>query len=144
MEADQLEPLRVLIVEDELLIAMELERLVREAGHEPVGAAADAGQALRLARDARPELALVDLNLRDGRTGPEIVRALARDLGVAGLFVTASRGSVPADFAGALGVLGKPLDEGRLAPALRWAAARLRGGDAVPPPEGLELAPPAR
>src|SRR4028119_774104 len=83
----RLGPLRVLIVEDEALLAMQVECLLLEAGHEPVGHALDSGEALTLARALSPDLALVDVHLRDGLTGVEVMRALTRDHGTAGVFV---------------------------------------------------------
>ncbi|MGE0725779.1 MAG: response regulator, partial [Alphaproteobacteria bacterium] len=60
---------RILIVEDEILVAMELEYILREAGHDVAGIAADTSSVGRLAAPDI-DLALVDLNLRDGVTGP--------------------------------------------------------------------------
>ncbi|MBN9067764.1 MAG: response regulator, partial [Rhizobiales bacterium] len=63
------EPLKVLIVEDEVLLAIDLESHLEALGQEIVGLAGDATQALALADVEHPDLALVDINLRDGRTG---------------------------------------------------------------------------
>ncbi len=139
-------PLRVLVVEDEALLAMQIEQLLLEAGHEPVGHALEASEALEIARDARPDLALVDIHLRDGLTGPEIMRALTRDHGAAGLFLTANRRLVPADFAGAVGVIAKPFSEHAFLQALGFVARHLRQGSrraAWRTPTSLELAPGA-
>ena len=57
---------RVLIVEDELLIALDLQDTLEDDGHEVVGIARDMATALSHAQDA--SVALVDLNLTDGRT----------------------------------------------------------------------------
>ena len=64
--------MRVLIVEDEALVALELEELLLDEGFEVVGSAANAAQAIDLGRRHRPDLALLDLNLADGLTGPRI------------------------------------------------------------------------
>ncbi len=72
---------RVLICEDEPLIALDLEGMVYDAGHEPVGPARTYSEALELAETARPGVAIVDLNLADGITGAGVARALA-DRGV--------------------------------------------------------------
>jgi DNA-binding NarL/FixJ family response regulator len=58
------EPLRVLIVEDEVLLAINLESHLEALGQEIVGLAGDATQALALADVEHPDLALVDINLR--------------------------------------------------------------------------------
>lgn len=141
---DDTEPLRVLIVEDEALLAMQVEQLVLEAGHEPVGHAMDAREAFALARSERPDLALVDINLRDGLSGTEVMRRLTGEFGVAGLFLTANRRLVPADFAGAVGVIAKPFSENAFVQALRFVTPRLRGRErSHPAPASLELAPGA-
>ena len=51
------DPLRVLIVEDEALLALQIELLLLEAGHEPVGHAMDCEEAIELARETHPDLA---------------------------------------------------------------------------------------
>ena len=138
-------PLRVLIVEDEALLAMQVECLLLEAGHEPVGHALDSAEALALAGAVRPDLALVDVHLRDGLTGVEVMRTLTRDHGIAGVFVTANLRLVPSDFAGALAAISKPFSETAFQQALRYLTRRLRG--AAPPsperspPPSLALAP---
>ena len=68
--------LRVLIVEDEALVAAELEWLVLDAGHEPVGSAVAGDEAAALAGATQPDLALVDVNLGDGPTGGSAARGL--------------------------------------------------------------------
>lgn len=98
-----------MIVEDEVLVAMDLEASLCEAGHEVVGTAADAETAFRLARE-QPQFAFVDVNLRDGDTGPEIARRLAHDFGVRVVFLTANPLSVIGRSTGAFGVLPKPFD----------------------------------
>jgi PAS domain S-box-containing protein len=59
--------LRVLIVEDEPLLAMELGTEIEEAGAETIGPASSCAQALELVRNARPDLALLDGNLNGER-----------------------------------------------------------------------------
>jgi CheY-like chemotaxis protein len=78
---------KILVVEDEIFVATEIEYLVAELGHSPIGIAADKNAAFNLAPFA--DIALVDLNLRDGPTGTEIGRTLAEQHGVTVLFMTA-------------------------------------------------------
>src|SRR3954447_17956669 len=54
----------VLVVEDEFLIAMDLELLLRRHGWRLLGPAATVGEALRLLRSGTPDVALLDINLR--------------------------------------------------------------------------------
>ncbi|MEJ2817722.1 MULTISPECIES: response regulator [unclassified Caulobacter] len=135
-------PLDVLIVEDEVLLATELEFLVEEVGCHAVGLAMSSDEAKALACDLRPDLALVDVHLRDGPTGVEVARTIHDDCGGVALFMTANVKRLPDDFAGACGVIGKPYSEHGVKTALTYLTVCLREGQAPgPPPVGLELAP---
>jgi CheY-like chemotaxis protein len=135
-------PLNVLIVEDEVLLATELQLLVQEAGCRGVGLAATSDEAVALARQLAPDLALVDIHLQDGPTGVEAARAIAQDCGAVVLFMTANVGRVPEDFAGSCGVIGKPYSDQAVKTALAYLGACLRDGCAPgPPPPGLRLSP---
>jgi CheY-like chemotaxis protein len=135
-------PLDVLIVEDEVLLAEELAFLVREAGLRDVGRAMSSREALALAARLTPDLALVDVHLKDGPTGVETARAIVADCGAVVLFMTANVSRLPADYAGACGVIGKPYTERAVTMALAYLETCLREGRAPgPPPLGLSLAP---
>lgn len=99
----------VMIVEDEVLVAIDLESSLLEAGHHVIGAAGDAAGAFKLAEE-RPEFAFVDVNLRDGETGPEIARRLSHEYGVRVVFLTANPMAVMGRSTGAFGVLPKPFE----------------------------------
>jgi CheY-like chemotaxis protein len=135
-------PLDVLIVEDEVLLATELEFLVEEVGFHSVGLAMSSDEAVALACDLHPDLALVDVHLRDGPTGVEVARTIHNDCGGVALFMTANVKRLPPDMAGAVGVIGKPYSEQGVKTALTFLAACLRHGQAPgPAPAGLELSP---
>jgi CheY-like chemotaxis protein len=57
---------RILIVEDELLIALDLAGIVGDLGHDVVGPVARVAQAIRLAERERPDAAILDVQLRGG------------------------------------------------------------------------------
>src|SRR5512137_483660 len=80
---------RVLIIEDEPLIALDIEGLVGDIGHEVVGVAATHKEALALAREKRPELILADIQLADGSSGIEAVNEILMELNVPVIFITA-------------------------------------------------------
>lgn len=122
---------RVLIVEDEMLVAMDMEAVIEDLGFEPIGIAADSREARKLGA-LQPDVALVDLNLRDGLTGPEVGRHLAR-LGIQVVFVTANSGIVANGVPGALGVCEKPVDDGTLSSILAFAIAKRSGKNMMPP-----------
>ena len=122
---------RILVVEDEILVAMELEATAQDLGHEVVGIAADTETALRLAKDA--DIALVDVNLRDGETGPRIGGRLASEFGVTVVFMTANPARLGADIPGVLGVVSKPCTEAMTAEVIAFAEHRRRQADMAPP-----------
>ncbi|WP_339928808.1 response regulator [uncultured Brevundimonas sp.] len=100
-----------MIVEDQALLAMELELVLADSGCAVVGCAMDRAGALALAERERPDLALVDINLLDGMTGPLVAQALVKQFGAAVVFLTANPEQIPEGFSGALGVMSKPIDE---------------------------------
>ncbi len=122
---------RILIVEDEMLVALDMECIVEDLGLESVGIAADAKTALALA-ESGPDIALVDLHLRDGLTGPGIGEALAAK-GISVVFVTANPRLVAQGVPGAFGVIEKPAGQTALAGTIDYAVKR-RGGISVSPP----------
>lgn len=138
----QCDPLNVLIVEDEILLAAELGHLVQEAGLKDVGHAMSSDEAVELAASLKPDLALVDVHLRDGPTGVDVARTISHDCGGVALFMTANVRRLPPDYAGACGVIGKPYSEHGVKTALSFLSACLRDGHAPgPAPPGLELSP---
>ncbi len=119
---------RVLIVEDEILVALDLEDALSEAGYSIAGIAADRQEALALA--AKADVALVDLNLRDGPTGVGIGMDLAERYGVRVVFLTANPSSVGASAGGAVGCLDKPCLPEHVCEAIDFAVERDRAGRA--------------
>ena len=113
----------ILIVENEMLVALEMESILEERGYEVIGIASDLEGALAFA-DRNVDLALVDLNLRDGLTGPEIGRRLANEHRAKVLFVTANPRILGDGIAGTIGVLTKPTDESSLMSAVEFALSR--------------------
>lgn len=113
-------PKTALIVEDEIFVALDLERILMDAGYSVAAIAADRSEALEAAPQC--SFAFVDINLRDGATGPEIARRIARDYGVKVVFVTANPTQIGGD-EGALGYVRKPFSEAAI-----LAAAQLASG----------------
>lgn len=133
--------LRILIVEDEILIALELESLLQDAGHEVVGIAACADEAISMGKDLDPDLAFVDIHLADGPTGVEVARHLAGRQGVMVLFMTANAKRIPDDFAQAHGVIAKPYTERGVKQALDYILAIASGRPELPVAETMTFVP---
>ena len=79
----------VLIIEDEPIIAMDLEELVQSCGHRVVGVAATEAEAIALAKRTRPGLILADINLGLGGDGSSAVSAILAVHFAPVIFVTA-------------------------------------------------------
>ena len=116
----KVKPLRILIVEDEFLIALELESLLQDIGHDVLGIAASSQEAIALSRELSPDLAFVDIHLADGLTGIDVARHLSDQHHVTVLFMTANAKRIPEDFAGARGVIAKPYTERGVKEALAY------------------------
>jgi two-component system, response regulator PdtaR len=126
------EPAGVLIVEDEFLVALDLDDIISAAGFRVVGIAADATGVETLSQE--PRLALVDLNLRDGPTGSEIARWLASRFGTQIIFVTANPGQIDDPPRQAIGYVLKPFAADTIRSSVRFA---LENGD-LERPSGLQ------
>jgi len=79
----------VIIIEDELLIAMELERLMESLGHRVIGVARTRGEAVTIAQTKSPGLILADIQLADGSSGVDAVNDLLKSFEVPVIFLTA-------------------------------------------------------
>ncbi len=134
-------PVRVLIVEDDPLLALTAAGALEEAGHEVVGPAYDADEAWRLVRDSPPDLALVDINLSGHNEGLALAQRFKDDLGLPSMFVSGQVAAARRRSSAALGVLAKPYDPDLLAEAVEVAREILAGGDPLVRrlPPALEL-----
>lgn len=88
-EIDRESATSVLIIEDEPLISMQLEDLVRSLGHDVCGMAATRTQALEIVQREQPGLVLADIQLADGSSGLDAVDDILRMGSVPVIFITA-------------------------------------------------------
>src|SRR5262250_2415481 len=79
----------VLIIEDEMLIATDLEELVQSLGHEVAGVARTHKEATTLSKTRPPGLILADIHLADGSSGVDAVNELLTSFEVPVIFITA-------------------------------------------------------
>lgn len=119
---------RVLVVEDDHLVSMDIEHTLTEAGFVVVGIAASAAQALALAHAERPDLALMDIRLLGQRDGIDAAIDIFKETGIRCIFATAhsdaaTRGRAQA--AQPLGWLSKPYAPDALVQAVRDALSGL-------------------
>ena len=117
--------MRILIVEDEALVALQIEMSLEEAEHDVAGQADTLGGALELAEKECPDLALVDVRLAQGCSGIDVATELKKR-GIPALFVT---GNCPGSQRGdiALGCLHKPFSASQLTAAVAAAESIMKG-----------------
>ena len=80
---------RVLIIEDEPIIAMDIETIVRDLGHDVTGIAVTRDEAVEQAKADRPGLILADIQLADDSSGIDAVADILQDYDVPVIFITA-------------------------------------------------------
>lgn len=113
---------RVLIVEDEILLAIDMRTMLEANGCTVVGIAASADQAISVAERERPDLVLMDVRLEGQRDGVDAAIEIRQRLDIPSLFVTANadaRTQERAQAARPFGFIVKPFSEMMLLKALR-------------------------
>lgn len=124
--ADEQRTIRVLIAEDNDLVALTLEEQLTDLGLHIVGVAHTGTEAVRLAHLHQPDLAILDIKLPE-MDGTDVAREICLDRPMAIIMVTAftDRETIrKAEQAGALGYLVKPVVQEALQPAIDIAMAR--------------------
>ena len=117
---------RLLVVEDELLVALDIESILNEAGMDVVGPASSAGEALKLIADSPPDAALLDANL-SGEPIDTVAQALS-ERRIPFAYVTGyGRESLP--LAHPAPIVPKPFDAEQLLAAARRLLAAESGTD---------------
>jgi DNA-binding NarL/FixJ family response regulator len=120
---------RILIVEDEFLVAFQLEGALKDAGYDVVGIASSAEEALRLAEAARPALVLMDIRLMGTRDGIDAALELFREYGIRCIFASAHQDKDArsrAEPARPLAWLPKPYSMAALVETVQAALAKVR------------------
>ena len=79
----------VLIIEDEPIIALDIEAMVQELGHRVTGVARTHNEALALVAAKKPGLVLADIQLADGSSGLDAVNEILRSISLPVIFITA-------------------------------------------------------
>ncbi len=130
---------RILIVEDEALIAMALTDCLERGGHDVMGPASTMADALALCAMPPPDLALLDINLRDGSSGVDVARALLERWGVLSLFASGQMMEARRARDIALGYIRKPYEAETVLRSVEVARAVMRGGTPRVVPAGFEL-----
>ncbi|QYA04691.1 response regulator [Rhizobium sp. B21/90] len=119
--------LRVMIVEDEMLLALDLEDMLLDAGYTVVGQASDMPQALAIAEsvDGGIDVAIMDINLARGSNGVDTAAALRQRWNIPSLFVSGNLDERTRQMAmqwQPIGFVGKPYSEREVLAVIRTAA----------------------
>ena len=118
--------LRVLVVEDNALVAFDLEDSLERFGHQVVARAASASGAVLAAAEHRPDLVLMDVSLADGSDGIQAAIDIREQVGTPAVFVTGYTDRATrqrAAEARPVGMLHKPVQPADVAAALQRIAA---------------------
>lgn len=135
--------LKVLIAEDDPLIADTTEALLSDHGYQVCGTGRTVADVLALAWRHKPDLAILDVRLADGDVGTQIAADLAglRHLGI--LYVTGNVAAVTSDGVRGHACLAKPYRPGDLLHGLQIVAGMIGAGTEIPPfPPSFRVLPP--
>jgi CheY-like chemotaxis protein len=119
---------KILIAEDQALIALSLSQGLAFDGHLVCGVVATAEDGIALARIHRPDLALLDVHLARGSDGRDIAHVLRAELGIPSILLTAQVGREEARGMGVLGLVPKPYGIEDVLRAVEDAVAFVRTG----------------
>jgi two-component system, response regulator PdtaR len=112
---------RILIVEDELFVALDIQGMLEVDGHSIVGIAATAEEAVALAARERPNIVFMDIRLAGARDGIDAAHEIRERLDIPSIFVTANTDDYTRQRAAVtrpLGFLSKPFTQAKLRVAL--------------------------
>lgn len=135
---------RILIVEDELMIADLVETLLVLEGYAVIGIARTVTEAVKLCSLHKPDYALIDLQLADGRAGTEIVGELGGLNGLGILYASANANGAQLKAAHGVGFISKPYRPADLLRALAIVIDIVtKGHSALAHPTGFRLLRPS-
>lgn len=130
----------LMIVEDEVLVAMTLRDELESAGFHVLDLTDQHEQAVAVARESAPDLALVNIQLRGRDDGIELAKKL-RDLSIPVLLISGQVSRAQSAKTVAIGSMPKPYSAIAMVEAVTYLLARLRGDDSLARPAGLEVFP---
>jgi len=131
MRGKRVDVATILIVEDDFIVAMELQYRLRDLGHTVCGVASSGADAVKKATELRPELVLMDIKLRGDMDGVEAARQIRTGVDIAIVFLTAysDRNTLQrVQAADSYGFIVKPFGEDELRTTIDSALERHRAG----------------
>ena len=128
----------LLIVEDQVLLAMELKGELEDGGYQVLELADRHQEGLDLAREIKPDLALVNIGLADGDDGVALARDL-KALGVPVLFISGQPDKAKLAKAVGIASLPKPYSPSEMVEAVGYIFRHEHGDESRPGPSRLEM-----
>ncbi|UUX91315.1 response regulator [Methanoplanus endosymbiosus] len=120
----------ILIVEDDAIISMDIEQRVQKLGHKVVGVVDRAEKAFRTIIEKKPDLILMDINLKGEMDGISIADRLYKEMNIRVIYITAYSDAgmkERAEKTYPLGYIIKPIRENELNRVLEAVASELSG-----------------
>ena len=121
------QPIKVLVCEDEAIVAKDIERYFKGIGHQVVGIAANGEDALKISKKEKPDVAIMDINLQGKASGIDVARHLSKEYDIPSVYLTAHRNETLLTLAKKtmpLGYLLKPFREAELKMAVEVGLER--------------------
>ena len=131
----------VLLVEDELIATMDLQRIIEGEGLTPLGPCKSMKEVMRVATRTPPDLALIDIKL-NGELGYDICSYLHWNFRTTCVYVTGNVDIARQNQKGALGIVAKPFSPAQIADVLNYMRAVREGHAAIWPRCLLRYADP--
>jgi DNA-binding NarL/FixJ family response regulator len=124
------EPPRILVVEDDFVVSLEVESALTEAGFEVVGVANSAEEAEHRASEQRPDIIVMDIRLATARDGVDAALTIFRATGIRSIFATAHADALTKERAAdarPLAWVPKPYSMTSLVGTVKEALSQLKG-----------------
>ncbi len=128
----------LMIVEDEVLVAILLRDELADAGYNVLDLTDRKVEAVAVAKESKPDLALVNIRLAGHDDGIELAQHL-KTLGIPVLLISGQVSRARSAQTVAIGSLPKPYDAADMVVAVAYLLARLQGDHSLPKPSGLEV-----
>lgn len=112
---------KILIVEDDMIISLVVENMIKKLGHELVGKAASGEDAIELAKEHKPDIILMDIRLKGEMDGIEAVTKIKQHIDTNVIYLTGNSDKVNYDRAKAtecIDLISKPFTIGELTRSL--------------------------
>jgi DNA-binding response OmpR family regulator len=133
----------LLIVEDDILIAMTLQDVLGDAGYHVLDLTGRHMEAVSAAKASKPDLALVNIELQGRDDGIALAREL-KAMGIPSLFISGQISRARSAQSVAIGSLPKPYSPADMVMAVAYLLGRLKGDESLPRPANLEVFGEAR